>query len=471
MKKPFLFSFGLYLFGISCLGLVIFFSWGFCSSAFLMAGESPISRPSELQIVMLEKKRRKSIVSALQEAKFYLLNGNIPKSKRLFEKVREDSLFSRIMASEHLALIAFLENRFDDAIKILEVKELKSDQHYKKYCVFKIMNLVFAKKRYNFLTELKKCKELNLNSGLQKNYLWLESLLHITLDQSTDYVVNMWDDLTKEPHKIDPVTLRILLKLILYTNQESLIKLILYNLSQESLEEPDVRELLGFIFYRLKDPQLAISFIEDISTPNAENIKGNIQLQKKAYEIAFGHFQLALQKKQNSLNAVERALPLAWKLQKWQEGFQLVSMIKSRDTLEKEKKALTSMFLTMSNEHEKVAIILADLIEKFQGQLPFEVAQIKTYNALQLGQTEDLKKYALSSCIQWDGMSCWILYQVHLWENFPKTLKRQDYILEKSDLTIESLKASSDLDPIVEEVFINQKDIEEMDQDSFQLKF
>jgi hypothetical protein len=57
--------------------------------------------------------------------------------------------------------------------------------------------------------------------------------------------------------------------------------------------------VISFIYSRLHDNKKALSFIDDIDSPNAENIKGNIRLRNKEYELAFGHFKLALNKKED----------------------------------------------------------------------------------------------------------------------------------------------------------------------------
>jgi hypothetical protein len=64
-----------------------------------------------------------------------------------------------------------------------------------------------------------------------------------------------------------------------------------------------------------------------------KNIKGiSIYLQEKE-ELAFAQFKLALSMKQNSLNAFERILPLAWRLGRWQEGVKYSSDLKDLSIL------------------------------------------------------------------------------------------------------------------------------------------
>ena len=80
-----------------------------------------------------------------------------------------------------------------------------------------------------------------------------------------------------------------------------------------------------------------------------------------------------------------------------------------------------------------------------------------------LNEKENLKKYAFASCNQFDGLNCWLLYQIEIWENLSKTIKRKDLTYDDKELTLENIRNKVELDPLDENVFIHQQDIEEMD--------
>ena len=78
-----------------------------------------------------------------------------------------------------------------------------------------------------------------------------------------------------------------------------------------------------------------------------------------------------------------------------------------------------------------------------------------------------VRKQSLLSCDQFDLINCWILFQMTQWDSFPLMLRREDKLSEKREwekLTNEDFNV-----PLNEKVFVNQKDIEELDDKLIQL--
>jgi tetratricopeptide (TPR) repeat protein len=130
------------------------------------------------------------------------------------------------------------------------------------------------------------------------------------------------------------------MKLALFLNREDVIIRYIANLPSSAYNSKGVRELIGFAYYRLGKTEKALEFIEDIESPNADNIRGTANLLKKKYELAFGHFKLALQKKGNSANALERGIPLAYTLGLWDEGINMLRRVVDTGLDERKKIAL-----------------------------------------------------------------------------------------------------------------------------------
>ena len=53
---------------------------------------------------------------------------------------------------------------------------------------------------------------------------------------------------------------------------------------------------------------------------------------------------------------------------------------------------------------------------------------------------------------------------MEVWQNFALTIQRDDLIMPDNDITIEALKKPTTADPLKEEVFIDQRDVEELDE-------
>jgi hypothetical protein len=78
-----------------------------------------------------------------------------------------------------------------------------------------------------------------------------------------------------------------------------------------------------------------------------------------------------------------------------------------------------------------------------------------------------VKKHAKMSCQQYDLVNCWLLFQMGQWDAFPLTIRREDQIPEKKEW--EKLIQEDINSPLKETIFINQLDIEEMDDKLIQL--
>jgi tetratricopeptide (TPR) repeat protein len=255
--------------------------------------------------------------------------------------------------------------------------------------------------------------------------------------------------------------LKILLKLSLYLNQESLVVEKLPRLTPEQLLDTEVRELAGHIFFRSGKFSNAYKFIEDIKSPNSENIKGNLYLLREKYEIAYAQFKLALKEKQNSQNALERLVPIAWLLGDWKGGASYSQQIIASQGAEANKLTIMAAFEMQAGNYEKARKNLKEIRRKSRRSSALEVNQISSFTALMQNDEEELKSAAGMSCELYDMVNCWVLYQTYHWDNFPLVVRRGDEIPRKDDwtrLTQEKLPGK-----LSEKVYVFQQDIEELD--------
>ena len=271
---------------------------------------------------------------------------------------------------------------------------------------------------------------------------------------------------------------RLWLKTGLYLNKEKDLLNLLSVLPENSYQSKRLREIIAFMYLRsgnAGDKAKALSFIDDIDSANAENIKGNINLQNKEYELAFGHFRLALQKKQDSTNSVERAIPLAWLLSQWKDGLAMLDNNVNRTLDPRNKRAIRIAFLIREKRFAEAEKELTLLKIDFQQEPPFEVNIMDSYVSLIQGATEkkfDPRKVEESTekaCRSFDGISCWISLQMTMWENLGKTIKRDDLVYSDKEMTIDSLKEKKPVMPLKETITVDQRDIEELDSEGIQL--
>jgi tetratricopeptide (TPR) repeat protein len=268
----------------------------------------------------------------------------------------------------------------------------------------------------------------------------------------------------------DPELTRVWLKKNILFNSEKKSIDYLSSFPASTFRRRDIRELIGLTYFRLGDKDNALKFIEDLETPTAENIKGNIELNQKKFELAYGHFQLALKYKENSKNALERLIPLSWILGKWQDGLTFLEKEIGFETDQSKKLALETAFLIQENKIEKARENLKQLSVRYRGNIPKEVIRMDTFVSLLESQTKELKNNSSYACKKFDGLNCWVFLQMFLWEDLGQTLNSEDSTNTDPSLTLDFLKSKQALDPLKENQLLDQKLIEELDSSLVQLK-
>jgi tetratricopeptide (TPR) repeat protein len=362
-------------------------------------------------------------------------------------------------------MLSFIEGRFQKSYEYLSAKELQNLPHYGKICTLKVLNQVVLNKINSLEDEWARCQLENFRHFNSGSFVWIETLVRMKLKPMAG--------LTKVPFKgikltsLDNVQLKIFLKLALYLNQEKLIEPQLTELDQMQLEDTEVRELMGQIFFRLGSLAKSYRLIEDLNSPNAENIKGNLYILRNKYELAYAQFKLALEKKQNSQNAMERILPLAWLLGDWEEGAKIAERVIASPQTQINKMTLVSAFYTQKGDYVKAKEVLSTIVSRSRRGAEIDVTQLHSFVGLMQNQPYVVRKQAALSCAQFDMVNCWLSFQMDQWDSFPLTIRRPEPMLIKKDwekLTQEDLNQ-----PLIETVYVNQLDIEELDDKLIQL--
>ena len=253
-------------------------------------------------------------------------------------------------------------------------------------------------------------------------------------------------------------------------NKEDFLFRNLKNLPPRAYENSRIRELVGLVHYRTGDSKKAFDFIEDLDTPNAENIKGNIKLSEKKYELAFGHYMLALKRKQNSLNALERAIPLAWIVGNWDDGLKLLRRILTTKDNEKKVLVLDTLFRIRKEKFQESAAQIRYLDEKYLNKAPFELELMKSYVFLRNKENKPFHSSSTRTCRDFDGLSCWLSLQSGIWDNIGQTINRKEKIPNGHELNIDLIREKMTIEEMDEVHYVDQRDIEELDSSLVQVK-
>lgn len=434
--------------------------------ALLVAQDWDLSRDEIVEIAQgREAARRLSDIAIVRQAKFALIGGHADKAILLLQRLNIKDSPVEIVIQRYLGTAYFVKGDYEKSLEAFSDKRFNQVQYYPQICLMKTLDFMALGKIKEANKEYAVCSGATINYS-PNEHLWTDNVMELIMLDRTDKTQK--NVKTRAFKSVDLVRVnndlvRIWLKMALFMNKEKELVNEFKNIPEDSYSSQKIRELMGFIYYRTGDNEKALSFIEDLLTPNSENIKGNINLEKKEYELAFGHFKLALKQKENSHNAIERAIPLAWLLDQWEDGIDLVSKYRDQSIPEKNKLTLDTAFQIKLKRLERAERQLQTLRKEFNNKPPREILQMEAYVAAMLSRPEQLEEVSTEACHKQDGLACYLLMQTMIWEDIGKLAQRPDKTYSDSDLSIKSLKEKSPNSPLKEEIIVDQRDIEELD--------
>lgn len=402
----------------------------------------------------------------LREAKYFLINGDLKKTRFHLDQIEDPKAIEGIVM-RYKALIDFLTGQYVKSDKILREKKYESTNWNTETCVIKTLNNIALSNYEQIQKDYITCKYLTFDYSKNRQ-LWLDYLVNLKLRK--DSVETRDSEMNLRIFFDDLETIKIWLKKNIYINKESQNIEKLYALPKYAFKNKAVRELVGLSYYRMGNEKKALDFIEDLDSPNANNIKGIINLSKKKYELAFGHFQLALKKKANSGNALKRAIPLAWMMEKYDIGLSLLKSFFYYDIDRFKQLALESAFKIQLERIKEAEKDLRYLNNEFSGNMPLKVMLANSYVSLRLSHMKDVKKYATLACKKFDGLNCWVWMQLFVWKNLDKVIKENRETKNAPSLTMDFLKKKPDFEPLDENPIIDQSYIEELDSNQVMIK-
>lgn len=401
----------------------------------------------------------------LKKVKYYLINGETRMASVHLAKLSYTHTKLRPVINRYLAILSFIQGDFVKTHEYLSLPELQNLPHFAKICVLKVLSEIVLNIKLTLEENWTRCQIENPGQFRERNLIWLEVLVQMKL--------NPYRGMTKIPFvrtkimALDNEEAKVMMKLALYLNQEELLVKELPDLTVEQLQDPEIRELAGQVFFRTGALAKSYRYIEDLKSPNSENIKGNLYLLRKKYELAYAQFKLALEQKLNSQNAMERLLPLAWLLGDWEGGSKYSEQVLASPNTHINKMTIVAAFSMQKGDYDKASSILESISQSSRRGTSIEVTQLAAFTALMQNKPDIARKEAQMSCAQYDMVNCWILFQLSQWDSFPLTIRREDQIPEKKEW--EKLVQNDIRKPLKETIFVNQLDIEELDDKLIQL--
>jgi hypothetical protein len=395
----------------------------------------------------------------LKKVKYFLINGEMGAAKVVLNKIGMTPTKLKPVALRYMALLSFLENNHLKAYEYLKRPELNSIPQFSKICTVKVLNLIILNKTYDIEDQWNRCQVENAGRFKDSHLVWVDTLVELKMNPKG----SKW----KVPYKKFSIAafhnedLKAFLKLGLFLKQDELLAKNLVDLTVEQLQDLEIRELAAQIFYRSGSLVNSYKFVDGLNSPNAENIKGNLYLLRTKYELAYAQFRLALEKKQNSQNALERLIPLAWILGDWENGAIYAERMIADSKRHVNKLTLAAAFYMQKGDYEKTNLLVNSINQTSRLGREKDVAQLGSFVGLMKNDVRALERNGLLSCQGYDLVNCWIIYQTAQWDSFPLTIRRDEAIFKEENLWAKV--KDDDLKPLTETVYINQIDIEELD--------
>lgn len=412
-------------------------------------------------------KTNKGIQTKLATIKYHIINGNLQKAKLMLLQSKYTEDFSKVIQMRYLAIIHFIQGEYEQSLSYLTKKEMYNIEFTKNICLLRTLNYIILNKTSEGKIEWNRCVDATLTHS-PSSHLWMSTLLKLKLNNDEQNIT----DIPLKKINIENESgnfLRLFLKMALYLNKQDKVLERLQYINTEVYKDPEIRELIGLLYYRKGKILNSYRFIEDLTTPNAENIKGNIFLTQKKYELAYGQYKLALNKKIDSQNSLERIIPVAWLLNQWEDGLEYISKLTVDPKDKFTKMTVQAAFLTQKEDFKKAEKILNQVVTGSRNSQSPEVNQLFAYNAMMLNDLQTTSKFADQSCKNLDGINCWLQFQLNTWEHFPLTTKRDDPIFSNDKNLLEEYTENIKEDELKEKLYVNQEDIEELDNSIIRL--
>lgn len=458
---------------LSLVNLFLYFSVNLWSATGAIEWSGLSGSQIEEYLQLQQANKRDKDLQNLKAAKDYIVNGNTGLARFHLSQINLKTSPVKLIRDRYLSIIEFIDGNYKKSLNLISSSKFNDLNYYKQVCTLRLLNMMALHTQdqdsltkidfdKSFMGELSSCRAKTQKYSKNRQY-WIETLSRFKVRDKEVLSGSEIDNIKYVTGNLDLT--RIWLKLGIYLNKETKMVKAIANLPADAYRSNTVRELLGLMYYRLGDLKKAGDFVEGITSPNAENIKGNIRLRNKEYELAFGHFKVALLKKDNSLNALERAIPLAWTLGQWEEGIRLLGRLIKEGQDERKKLSLDTAFRIMIGDYELAEKQIYIIEKLFKTQVPQEIEIMKSYVALRRKNLPALQESSSVACRRHDGINCWVQMQMSIWQNLGMTIERDEKIFSDDELDIESLKTVAASSPLKESIIVDQKDIEELDSE------
>ncbi len=402
--------------------------------------------------------------SDLQAAKMGLLNGQIERARVHLERSDQHAGQFEVVKLYYQGIIAFIENRFADSLKLIAHRRFDSFDRYPRVCILRLVNLLALGDFSRFEREKASCT-LSTGPYAYRDHLWPETLADLFhLRAGRRELVRDWSQAIGHAEDTDLKSIHLWLKSMLFLNWPTFEK-VAKTLPEQFASAPPVRELVAFSLYRqgrFEEAQKELEGVPEVQNLNAHNVLGNLYFRRGSYARAFQHFERSLKIRPYSVETLQKSIALAWKLKLSKKGASLVHRLHKTNYGTMKSWILDSSFQIMLENFERAHRQVAFLESELGPNYPQIVGLMKSYVALRRKDQRALQDSADFECRRRDGLSCWVAMRSLGQENLGQMLEREEETLDAA-FSVEALKRPVEAAPLTEPILVDQRVVEELD--------
>ncbi|MGB0454228.1 MAG: tetratricopeptide repeat protein [Bacteriovoracaceae bacterium] len=399
----------------------------------------------------------------LSLSKVFMINGDLNKAQYFLDKIQKPNSKVALIKRYYQGMINFLNDDYIAAYQKLDYDRFYESSAYPNVCLLKITTMMAIPEKVPgpiLRREYNRCHNRTIEFSSTEHF-WTNTL---TLFRSHYKDALNGKILESYRYVLEDIDLlRIWLKAGLIMNKQEVLAKFLPSVNPSFYESAHIRELIGLVYFRLGKFEDAFKYVEDLNTPNAQNLLGLIKVKEEKLELALGHFQLALKKKKNSLNALRHALALTWILEQWNIGTKLVDKVHGSNFKWEHKLALKGAFHAFLGEYKQLHLVTSLLESQYPNKVPFEVELLRAFSGIISDNFDRFESGSHEGCKSHDGMSCYFSHKFIQDPNFTYSVKRKEKIIADINIDLEGLTQDIKIDSLNEIPLIFQRDIREMD--------
>lgn len=401
------------------------------------------------------------VISEIQVAKLSLLNGEIDGAisllSELLEKYPKSSF--KLLTKRYLAISFFIIGDYDRTFNILSDPGFEETNNYRQICILKIASNLATNNLESLKISIDKCKRLNQDLS-NNDYIWLDYMM-IKLENKFNKIV-FKDKINKIGRFEDNEYIRSWLKFSLLFNHTDLVTENLEKMPEMAFQNEILRTLLAINIYRSGNTKLSKDFIEDLNNSNAAYLKSLLSILDSEYKTAYAHLKASLKRRPYSIMANQLMTALAYQTKNYEDARLALTMLIPTKNLTREKKLIKTALLVQEENFNRAAYEIERVFHEYNKKMPFEGTILQNYIFFRVQNKEWIKTSA-DSCLNFDGVSCWLHAQSITWDEYDKKIEELEAKPFKVTQFIDEITEQKISNRLDEKVFISQKDITELD--------